>query len=458
MHWPGTRGRWSIGRYLDRELWTADPSAHGVAGRVAIHVLRLAVVIVRAPLDSQLNLEATALVYRTLLSMVPLLAVAFSVLKAFGAQYRIEPVLIQVLAPLGAAGVEIAARIVEFVTNLRVSVLGAVGLLGLFYTVISVIEKIEDALNRIWHARRSRSLVRKFSDYLSILLVGPVLVFAAFGLMASARSQRLVQRVLAKTPLEPETVALAWHAVPFLLLVVAFTLLYRFLPYARVAPRAALMGGVTAALLWEGAGVAFAALVAGSSSYAAIYSSFAVLVVFLLWLQVAWLVVLVGGQVAFVHQHPTAYVALRGRPSALLRERVALAALVEITRRHLGEAPPARVDDLSRTLGAPLPIVDALVEDFVARGFLARAVEPDGVVLARPPEQVRVAEVLDVVREPAPGAAIDVAVTHEAVLGALRRRDDAVSHALGDLTLRSLASPPASPDATVTNLSAYRQR
>src|SRR5262249_33091709 len=162
-----------------------------------------------------------------------------------------------------------------------------------FSTVVGVIEKVEDTLNRIWQVRRSRSLMRKFSDYLSILLVGPVLVFAAFGLLASTQSRELVDRVLAVMPLRPQTLALLWNAAPFLLLVAAFTLLYRFLPYTRVALSAALAGGVTAAVLWHLAGLAFAAFVAGSTSYAAIYSGFAVFVVFLLWLQLAWLIVLV---------------------------------------------------------------------------------------------------------------------------------------------------------------------
>jgi membrane protein len=148
------------GRYLDRDLWTADFSIHRFPARVVIRLLRVLVAVGRAPFDGQLNLEATALVYRTLLSIVPLLAVAFSVLKAFGAQYRIEPLLVQMLSPLGPGGAEVARRIVEFVSNLGVSVLGAVGLIGLFYTVVSVIERIEDALNKIWHVRRSRTLMR----------------------------------------------------------------------------------------------------------------------------------------------------------------------------------------------------------------------------------------------------------------------------------------------------------
>ena len=445
----------SAGRYLDRDLWIADLSTHRLPGRAGIRLLRVLVAVVRAPFDGQLNLEATALVYRTLLSIVPMLAVTFSVLKAFGAQYRIEPLLVQVLSPLGPAASEIATRIVDFVSNLGVSVLGAVGLIGLFYTVVSVIEKIEDALNQIWHVRRSRPLMRKFTDYLSILLVGPVLVFAALGIIASAQSNWLVQRVFALTPFKPETVAVVWQVVPFVLLVAAFTLLYRFLPYARVAPGAALVGGVTAATLWHLAGLAFSALVASSTSYSAIYSSFAVLVLFLLWLQVAWLVVLVGGQVAYVHQHPTSYVAVRGRPSARLRERAGLGALVEITRRYLAGEPPPRLDDLAGRLGAPLAIVDEVIEDFVAHGFLARAVEPDGVVLARAPELIPVAEVLAAIREPAHDA-IDLDVAAGPAVDTLRRRDDAVDHALAGLTLRSVASEAS--EAAVAKLFAYRRR
>jgi membrane protein len=445
------------GTYLDRDLWISDPATHRLPGRAAIRLLRVLVAVGRAPFDGQLNLEATSLVYRTLLSIVPLLAVTFSVLKAFGAQYRIEPLLVHVLSPLGPGGVEVARRIVEFVSNLGVSVLGAVGLIGLFYTVVSVIERIEDALNQIWHVRRSRTLMRKFSDYLSILLVGPVLVFGALGIIASAQSSRLVQRVIALTPFRPETVALVWHLIPFVLLVAAFTLLYRFLPYARVAPGAALVGGVTAATLWHLAGLAFATLVASSTSYAAIYSSFAVLVVFLLWLQVAWLVVLVGGQVAYVHQHPTSYVAVRGRPSARLRERAGLGALIEITRRYLAGEPPPRLDDLARLLGAPLAIVDEVIEDFIAYGFLARAVEPDGVVLARPPESITVIEVLAAIREPAHDA-VNLDVADGPAADALRRRDDAVDQALAGLTLRSMTTAAPTPESVVATLSAYRRR
>jgi len=429
-----------IQRYLERDLWTIEASPGRSLRRTAIGVVRLVVVLVRALTDRQLNLEATALVYRTLLSIVPLLAVAFSVLKAFGAQYRIEAVVARMLAPLGASGAEITTHVVSFVDNLKVSVLGAIGFVALFYTALSVIERVESALNDIWHVRRPRSLTRKFSDYLSILLVGPVLVFAAFAIMASALNYWLVQRVLAATHLTEAAVFATRHGAPFLLLVAAFTLLYRLLPYTRVSLQSALVGGVTAALLWHVAGFWFAVFVAGSTSYTAIYSGFAVFFISLIWLQLAWLVVLTGGQVAYVHQHPISYVVVRGRPSLLLRERIGVGALVEITRQYLGAGGPARPVDLARTLDAPLAVLEDLIEDFVASGLLVHTAEPDGVMLARAPDHVTVVEVLGTIREPPSARAVQPPAVPTPVTATLRRRDDAVRDALGGLSLRTLAS------------------
>ncbi len=429
-----------IQRYLERDLWTIEASPGRSLRRTAIGVVRLVVVLVRALTDRQLNLEATALVYRTLLSIVPLLAVAFSVLKAFGAQYRIEAVVARMLAPLGASGAEITTHVVSFVDNLKVSVLGAIGFVALFYTALSVIERVESALNDIWHVRRPRSLTRKFSDYLSILLVGPVLVFAAFAIMASALNYWLVQRVLAATHLTEAAVFATRHGAPFLLLVAAFTLLYRLLPYTRVSLQSALVGGVTAALLWHVAGFWFAVFVAGSTSYTAIYSGFAVFFISLIWLQLAWLVVLTGGQVAYVHQHPISYVVVRGRPSLLLRDRIGVGALVEITRQYLGAGGPARPVDLARTLDAPLAVLEDLIEDFVASGLLVHTAEPDGVMLARAPDHVTVVEVLGTIREPPSARAVQPPAVPTPVTATLRRRDDAVRDALGGLSLRTLAS------------------
>jgi len=429
-----------IRRYLERDLWKIDAAPRGQLASLGIGVARVLVVVVRALTDALLNLEATALVYRTLLSIVPLLAVGFSVLKAFGAEYKVDTVVARILEPLGASGSQLAAQVVGFVDNLRVSVLGAIGFVLLFYTVLSVIERIESAFNRIWHVRRPRSLARKFSDYLSIVLVGPVLVFGAFGIMAAAQNYWLVQRVLAATHLTGAAVFLARHGAPFVLLVAAFTLLYRLLPHTRVTLRAALVGGVTAALMWHLAGYGFALFVAGSTSYTAIYSGAAVFLISLIWLQLAWLIVLTGAQVAYVHQHPIASVIVRGRPSVLLRERIGLGALVEVTRRYLRGEGPSQPAELARTLDAPLGTLEDLLEDFVASGLLVHTTEPDGVLLARVPDQVTIIDALDAIREPPASHDADPPDVPGPVANALRRRDEAVRGALAAITLRSLAT------------------
>jgi len=424
---------------------------------VSIRFVRMLVVAVVAFQDRMLNLHAMGLVYATLLSLVPLLAVAVSVLKAFNAQYRLQPLLTRLLEPLGPQSTDVTQRVVDFVSRMNIGVLGGLGVAGLFYTVISLIGKVEAALNDIWNVRRSRGLPRKFTDYLSVLLVGPVLVFAAFGIIASLQSSALVQRLLQITRLQAATVFVAGHVVPLLLLGAAFTFLYRFLPYTHVRPSAAVVGGLAAAVLWQISGIVFAALVVSSTTYAAIYSTFAVLILSLIWLQVAWLVILIGAQLAYAHQHPTSYASAGQRHGVRFRDEIGLMALVAIARRHQASMPPYTIEELAAATGAPLTILEDLVDDFVARGILARAVEPPGLILARPADQLLIVDLLDAIRNPSVDDRQAQATGAKAVLGVLHRHDEVLREALQGLTLQSLASETTDGEATVAELAHYRR-
>jgi len=424
-----------LAQFFRQDLWAVDLAERGPLGRLAIRLLRLAVVIWSEFQEHALTLRAASLVYSTLLSLVPFLAVAFSLLKAFGAHYEVEPFLVRLLEPLGPQAVGLTHQVVEFVNNLRVGVLGVVGLAGLFLTVISLIEKVESAFNHIWRVRRARSYGRMFSDYLSVVLVGPVLIFTAFGLIASAESHWLVRRLLAIGPVGAWFQPVAHRVVPFVFLCIAFTFLYRFIPNTSVRLDAALVGGAAAAFLWQLAGVAFTSLLANSPQYVGIYSGFAVLILFLIWLQFAWLVLLVGAIVAYVYQHPAIYGAPRRRPSHSFREYAALAALVEVTRRHLGGERPAGAAELAAQLNTPLSVMEDLLDEFVRRGVLLKSAEPDGVALARAPERVTVTEALEAVRGP---DSTEPAV-FSAVSETLRRRDQVAREALQGRTLRTLA-------------------
>src|SRR5690606_28181354 len=157
------------------DLWRADVRDLGRARRQGYRLARLLFVLVREFANGQLNLRAMSLVYTTLLSMVPLLAVSFSVLKAFRVQNQTEPLLLNLVAPLGEMGNQLVMNVRGFVENLKLAALGSVGLALLLYAVLSLVQKIEHAPNYVWPAKSSRTLSRRFSDSLSVILEGPVL-------------------------------------------------------------------------------------------------------------------------------------------------------------------------------------------------------------------------------------------------------------------------------------------
>ncbi|HYY24920.1 MAG TPA: YhjD/YihY/BrkB family envelope integrity protein [Candidatus Udaeobacter sp.] len=387
-----------------------------------------------------LNLQAMSLTYSTLMSLVPFLAVTFSVLKAFGVQNGLEPFLMQMLQPLGPEASEITKTIINFVNNIRVGILGAAGLAMLFYTVVSLVAKVEDALNQIWRLPRSRTWSQRITAYLSVVLVGPVMVFTALALTASAQSYWLVKR-LVQIGFVSYIFTLATSVMPFVLLCATFTFLYKLIPYTAVRLSSALIGGATAGILWQLVGMAFAVFVANSAQYAAIYSSFAIIIVFLIWLYVGWLIFLIGAEVTYFHQYPSAFVheALAGGRGHRFQEWLALSALVEITRRHLSDDDPWQPTALAAYLG--VSSLDNVVDEFVRAGILLRSAEPEGIALARPPESVTVKDILDIVSD---SAVQDVKNTGPAA-DVLLRRDQAVQKALDGMTLKSLAAETASP-------------
>ena len=446
-----------VPQFLTQDLWTIDLATLSVPGRFGIHALRLAIAVAMEFRHRLLDARAAGLVYTTLLSLVPFLAVTFSVLKAFGVHQQIEPVLAQALEPLGPNGQEITSRIIGFVDNLKIGVLGVVGVAGLFYTTYSLIDKIEQALNAIWLVREGRPWGRKFADYLSAVLVGPVLILTAFGLLASVHNNALVQRIL---EVEPFGFLMLWagRLLPFLILSALFTFIFKFIPHTHVRFDSALVGGITAAVLWGIAGEIFTTFVAQSANYSAIYSSFAVLILFLLWLYAGWLIVLIGAQLSFFYQHPTAYLSrlLWQQGTASFREKLALSLLLIVARRYVKGGGPLHVQELTIESRIPVSLVEEQVQHLVEAGLLGIMAHPKGITLAKPPELISVVDVLHALHHGRgnDGAASDE--PDEAVLPLLRRRDQAVASALAGYTLRSLVDgrepePSAQTVSTTAN-------
>ncbi len=451
--------KWRFAELLtafDSAVWGSHFDALPKGRAIVVRLVRLVVVLARDLAQGQLTLRAMSLVYTTLLSIVPLLALSFSVLKAFGVYNQVQPMLLTFLEPLGEKGVEITNRIIHFIQNMNVGVLGSVGLALLLYTAVSLVQKIEAAFNFIWHVHRARGVGERFSRYLSALLVGPILLFAALGMTAAITSSAFIRDFVDAQAFE-WLIALSGRAMPYLLVIGAFTFVYIFIPNTKVRIGPAVVGGIVGGILWQSAGWGFALFAAGSTKYAAIYSSFAILVLFMLWLYLSWLILLFGASVAFYVQHPEYCVQESGEPrlSNRMRERLALIVMSRIARRHLDGASPWTAETLAQSLRVPMRAVELVLGGLRTGGVVvATGDEPHGYVPARDLETISAKQLLDLVRLAGEDRFLSVAAlpAPEPVEEMLRRIDTATGAALESMTVKDLAAArPDTPDASARN-------
>lgn len=446
-----------LGTRLDRLLWDTEPTTLPLWQGELLLIVRGVYAISHDLTQGYLTLQAMSLVYTTLLSLVPLLAVTFSVLKGFGVHNEIEPVLLNALAPLGEQGEEITARIIGFVDNMKVGVLGSVGLAMLLYTVVTLIQKIEEAFNYTWRVNRTRPFANRFSQYLSVLLIGPVLLFSALAVTASISHHAYVQSIMAIEPLG-RLIDLVRRLAPYALISLAFAFVYVFVPNTRVHLKSALIGALVGGVLWQGVGWLFTKFVVESTQYAAIYSSLAILVLFMIWIYLAWLILLIGASVAFYHQHPE-FLASPSHELTLsnrMKERLALLATGAIARSHYAGDKPLCTEALSKALHCPGTTLERVLTMLEHGGVLLRTGDdPPRFVPAQAPEAVTLKALLELVRcsgeigrscrdlRPPPAIA-EIEDTIEGALG----------QALNGRTLRDLAQaldPGTVPESMLTH-------
>lgn len=404
--------------------------------------------VVRDFVQNLVKLQAMALAFETLLSLAPLLAVVFSLLKAFGVHNRMEPALAEALAPLGEKGQEITDHLIGFVDKMSASALGSVGLVTLFITVLSLMSTIEDSFNHVWRVKSPRRLARRFSDYLSAIVVGPVLVFAAVTITATLQNNAIVH-ALASLQAFGAVILFLLRLIPYITLWGAFTFVYIFIPNTRVRLSSALVGGLVAALLWQTVGWGFAVFVTSSTRYYVIYSSFAILLLFLLWLHVGWMIVLLGAQVAYAHQHIHFY----QREHDLLaqstsgREKLALQLLVLIGRNFYQGLDPINVLELSNRMRLPAGVIKELLQMLTQTRVLISLADEESFVLRRDPQSISIKEILDSIRNGGKKANLlsDGNQEESQVNELLLKVDQSVSKALEGQSLGTLIERAGTP-------------
>ncbi len=427
-----------VSQRAEELLWNPPPALASGPGRILLWTGRYLYALVRDMVTGQLNLRAMSLVYTTLLSIVPLLAFSFSVLKGFGFHHEVEPLLYQFLEPLGEKGVELTNQVIGFVDNVKGGLLGGIGLLVLVYTVVSMIQKIESAFNHIWHVARSRSLARRFSDYISVILVGPVLMVAAMGMIATISSYTLVKE-LSAIPSVGSTLVLAGKITPILLLSFVFGFVYAFVTNTKVNLASAALGGVSAGIMWAIAGRLFAAFVVESTRYAAIYTGFAVVIIALIWLYVGWLILLLGAQIAFYHQHPE-YLRTGQRkvvPTGRKREALALELLVRVGRSFMKGPTTLNVNQLATAIGVPGTALERVAGTLQESGLITRS-EEGALAPGRDLGSTTLADVFRALRQPDDQAVLDIRGVEPEIESLLDEIDNVIAGNLDNRTIRDL--------------------
>jgi membrane protein len=423
---------------FDQLIWSDMLYVHGMPGRILAIVLRYVVALIRDMFAGGLMLRSMSLVYTTLLSIVPFLALSFAVLTTFGGENKLEPMLYWWFESMGAEGAEMTKQVIELVENVKVGALGGISLAFFIYTAISMVQKIEESFNYVWHVAKRMNFARRMVEYFVVLSVGPVLIVIAVGMIASLKSNAVIQLLLGFKFLGPIIVATS-KLTPYLLITAVFTFVYMYMPNTRVRFRSALIGGVAAGFSWASVGVIFATFVVYSTRTQLIYSGFAIIITTLIWLYVNWLILLMGAQLAFYHQNP-AYLRIGRREPRIsnsMRERLALNVMYLIGDAFREGKDGETLRSLAAHMKVPSvtlrPIIDGLETE-----HLLTTTEKEELLPGREMSRIRLTHILAVVREHGETGSYRDPQWEEAVLSLGDQLDASIATAVGDQTLAEL--------------------
>ncbi len=361
-------GQLKIRKKIKYLLWEQNPADLSWLQRVLLRQIQTAALVIRDFGMNQCLLRASALTYYTMLSLVPLLALVFALLKSFGVQNLLQPLIIE---KLNVGDGQVAEVILSYINNTQVTQLGAVGLVFLIVAVVSLLTNIEKSFNYIWGVKNVRPLLRRFADYLSVILAGPILIIGAISMTSSLASNDLVQKLM-EMQMVGTLIFYAFKFAPFVFMWLAFTGLYVFMSNIKVEWRAAFIGGVVGGTLWQFAQVGYVHFQVGVGRYNAIYGTMAALPIFMIWVYLSWLIVLFGLGVCYAKQNlRTSGRDLRGSEvSRNSFEQVALAILVTLADRFSCGERPLSNEQLAKYLFIPPRLCRSIMQILLKLGFV----------------------------------------------------------------------------------------
>src|SRR5688572_16575569 len=424
--------------WLDRYLF-GEYSEGTTPGAIALRVLRYPYAILRDLSRGQINLYAMGLVYATLLSTIPLIAFAFAVLKAFGAHRDLEPIILEFFKPVGASATQLTHRVMVFADNVSTGVVGSLGLALLLWTLLGTIKKVEDGFNFLWRVEHARSFARRVTEYVALLIVGPIVVVSFIGLSHHALESAEAAGITRYMPFFERIRAIGLWLAPYFVVTSIFTAVYMFVPNTKVKWQPALIGGVTAGVLWAVIGNLFTAMVVYTTRLSVVYAGFAIIVAALLWTYFGWLILLIGAQLSFYVQNRN-YLRMgltELRLSVVQREQLTLKVMYLIARSYHDGKTRWSLDGLSHELAMP-GIAIARIVHALEDAKLVTVTEEEHLLPARDLGKISVQEVLDIARNEKAGQVGWRNIKLPAIDAISAKMDEAWRKSCGDTTLRDL--------------------
>jgi membrane protein len=272
-----------------------------------IKYLRIILLASRGFIRDNCQKTASVLTYYSLLNIVPVVAVAFAIAKGFGLEKLIEKQILQ-MADKANWQADVTNQIISFSHKLleqaKGGLIAGIGVVLLFWTVISILGKIEESLNDIWEVGKSRTLIRKFSDYIAMMVFAPVLlIISSSATVLVASEVKVIVNKIALLGVFSKVIFLLLNLLPYVSIWVLLTMLYLIMPNVRIPLRSAILGGITAGTITQIVQWIYIRFQIGAASYGAIYGSFAALPLFLAMLQMSWMIVLLGAEIAYANEH-----------------------------------------------------------------------------------------------------------------------------------------------------------
>lgn len=368
-------------RFLHHDIWRINVRQLPRRQYILLRILRIFALAIRSFDENKCQLRASALTYFSLLSIVPVLAMAFGIAQGFGLEASLNTLLIERLRGQG----EVVNWIIQFahslLQNTQGGLVAGVGIAVLFWSVIQLLGNIENAFNDIWGVKQARSLGRKLSDYLSMMLICPVLLIMSSSLTVFITSQvtMATERVTLVSAISP-LIMLVLNLLPYAVVWMLFTFIYILMPNTKVSIKAGIVAGVIAGSIYQIVQWGYVTFQIGVARVNAIYGSFAALPLFLAWLQTSWLIVLFGAEISFALDNERTY---EQEPESLetslrFRRLLALRIVEMAVTRFIAGEPPLRAIDVTQQSDAPIRLVREILYDLVRAKVLVQLAARDG--------------------------------------------------------------------------------